>query len=58
VSEQQNRQEFAELEQVNAELTRSLKRCHTMVDDYRSKFANSNNPEAANEDGEQEHREG
>ena len=39
VSEQQDQQETAEVEQVNTELTRALKLCHSLVDDYRAKLA-------------------
>jgi hypothetical protein len=39
VSEHQNNQETEELEQVNDGLTRGLKLCHSIIDDYRSKLA-------------------
>jgi hypothetical protein len=38
VSEQQDQQEIAEMAQVNQELTRALRLCHSLVDDYRSKL--------------------
>ena len=48
--EQQDRQETAQLEQVNQELTRSLKLCHSLLDDYRHKLAaNSNDLGPAND---------
>jgi hypothetical protein len=39
VSEHQDNQETEEIEQVNDELTRGLKLCHSLIDDYRSKLA-------------------
>jgi hypothetical protein len=54
VSEQQNKQETAELDHVSEELTRSLKLCHSLVADYRLKLAaNSNDLELA-EAGDEE----
>jgi hypothetical protein len=54
VSEQQDQQQTAELDHVNEELTRSLKLCHSLVDDYRLKLvANSNDLELA-EAGDEE----
>jgi hypothetical protein len=54
VSEHQEKQETAQIEQVNDELTRGLKLCHSLIDDYRSKLAvNLNDFEeyrAANDD--------
>jgi hypothetical protein len=38
VSEQDDRHQTVEVEQVHRELTRGLKLCHSMVDDYRLKF--------------------
>ena len=38
MSEQDDRREAVEVEQVHRELTRGLKLCHSMVDDYRLKF--------------------
>jgi hypothetical protein len=39
LSEQQDKQETAQLDDVSEELTRSLKLCHSLVDDYRLKLA-------------------
>ena len=39
MSEQRDNQESAELEQLNGQLTRGLKLCHSLIDDYRSKLA-------------------
>jgi len=51
MSDQQDSKQIAHLEQVNAELSRSLKRCRFLLDDCRSKLAaNSNEPHTANED--------
>jgi hypothetical protein len=51
VSDQRDNQESAQLEQVNEDLTRSLKLCHSMLEDYRSKLAaNTNGPDPANDD--------
>ena len=45
MSEPQDHQETAELDHVNEALTRGLKLCHSLVDDYRLKLAaNSNEP--------------
>ena len=45
VSDQQDNQETAHLQQVNRDLTRSLHRCRKLVDDCRAKLAaNSNEP--------------
>lgn len=53
MSEQQDNQESAQLADVSDELTRSLKLCHSLVDDYRLKLAaNSNERETADEDEE------
>lgn len=55
--EQQDKQETAYLERVNADLSQSLERCHWLVDDCRSKLAsNSNDPEAANDPETDEQR--
>ena len=55
MSDQKDNQEIAHLEQVNAELTRSLKRCRVLLDDCRSKLAaNSNERETADNDDEDE----
>ena len=51
MSDQQDNRETTHLEKVNAELTRSLKRCRVLLEDCRAKLAaNSNEPESANED--------
>ena len=51
MSEQDDRQEAVEVEQVHRELTRGLKLCNSMVDDYRLKFAADLTPvEPANDD--------
>lgn len=39
MSDQQNKQRSASLDEVNDDLTRGLKLCHSLIDDYRSKFA-------------------
>jgi hypothetical protein len=38
VSEQQDKTESAEIEQVSSQLERGLKLCHSLIDDYRSKL--------------------
>jgi len=54
VSEPQNQLETAELDQVNEALTRGLKLCHSVVDDYRLKLAaNSNDLEVAEAEDEE-----
>jgi len=46
VSKKNDKQEIAELEHVNAQLTSSLARCRHMLADYRSMLAaNTNSPE-------------
>ena len=54
MSDQQNKQSPADFEEVNDELTRGLKLCHSLVDDYRSKLArrlnDNENGSAANDD--------
>ena len=53
MSDQQDNEEINHLAEVNAELTRSLKRCRVLLEDCRAKLAaNSNDPESANEDQE------
>ena len=53
MSDQQDNEEINHLSEVNAELTRSLKRCRVLLEDCRAKLAaNSNDPESANEDEE------
>jgi hypothetical protein len=46
VSKKTDKQEIAQLEQVNAQLTNSLERCRELLADCRSKLAaNTNAPE-------------
>lgn len=46
MSDQQDKPDIARLEQINAELSRSLKRCRVLLDDCRSTLAaNSNEQE-------------
>ena len=53
MSDHQDTEEINHLSEVNAELTRSLKRCRVLLEDCRAKLAaNSNDPESANEDEE------
>jgi hypothetical protein len=48
VSEQSDRQDFDQLERINAELTASLKSCRAILRDCQQKLAaNSNEPEVA-----------
>lgn len=58
VSEQPDRQESEKIEQVNTELTRGLKLCHSLIDDYRTKLganpAHSDDVLAANDDDSDE----
>jgi hypothetical protein len=55
VSDQQDNPEAARLKKVNAELTRSLKRCRELVDDCRHKLAaNSNEPMLFDNDDDEE----
>jgi hypothetical protein len=55
VSDQQDSQDVAQLRQVNAELTQSLKRCRVLLDDCRAKLAaNSNDPMAFDNDDDEE----
>ena len=57
MSEQQDKQDSDQLAEVNDELTRSLKLCHSLVDDYRIKLAaNFNDCDAANDGEEDESR--
>lgn len=39
MSEQQDKRESVEVEQVNSQLRRGLKLCHSLIDDYRSKLS-------------------
>jgi hypothetical protein len=51
VSEQDDRHQTVEVEQVHRELTRGLKLCHSLVDYYRLKFTAEHTPaEPANDD--------
>ena len=53
MSDQQDNEEINHLSEVNAELTRSLKRCRVLLEDCRAKLAaNSNDPDSATEDEE------
>ena len=57
MSDQQDVQEIAHLKKVNADLSRSLERCHELVDDCRAKLAaNSNEPPFmfSNDDAEED----
>lgn len=54
MSEHQDKQESAELDHVNEELTRSLKLCHSLVDDYRLKLAANSNDSELVEAGDDE----
>jgi hypothetical protein len=51
VPELHDKQQSAQLSEVNDELRRGLRLCHSLVDDYRLKLAaNSNNTDAANDE--------
>ena len=39
MAEQQDKKQTADVGQLNEELTRGLKLCHSLIDDYRSKLA-------------------
>ena len=57
VSDQQDNSEIAHLQEVNAELTRSLERCRELVDDCRHKLAaNSNEPMLFDNDDEEQEK--
>lgn len=57
MSDQGDKQEIANLERVNADLTRSLRLCHSILDDYRTRLAaNSNDPATVNELDEDQDR--
>ena len=59
MSDQQDSEETAQLRRVNADLTRSLKRCRVLLDDCRAKLAaNSNEPMAFDNDDSEEGEEG
>ena len=50
MSSQQDREQIAQLEEVNAELKKSLKRCRQLLWDCREKLAaNANEPSSAND---------
>ena len=52
MSNQQDKQAYAQLEQVSDQLRRSLRSCHDLVEDYRHKLAaNSNESEADSDEG-------
>lgn len=54
MSNQRDKQEIAQLEELNAELTRSLVRCRKLLFDCRSHLAaNSNIPELLDEPDEE-----
>lgn len=56
MSNQQDKQEIAEMEQLNRELTRSLQRCRKLLFDCRSQLAaNTNMPELLDDDSEEKH---
>lgn len=52
MSEQPDKQETAEFHQANHDLTRGLKLCHSLVDDYRMKLAAQPDIQAANDTGD------
>ena len=52
MSSQQDREQITHLEEVNAELKESLKRCRQLLWDCREKLAaNANEPSSANDEG-------
>lgn len=54
MADQQDKQEVAELERLNAELAQSLRRCRKLLFDCRSQLAaNSNMPELLDEEGDE-----
>jgi hypothetical protein len=54
VSDQQDVEQIAHLKKVNADLSRSLERCHELVSDCRAKLAaNSNEPFMFSNDDEE-----
>ena len=53
VSDQHDKQEIANLERINAQLTRGLERCRFLLADCRSKLAANSNEEQLIEDNEQ-----
>jgi hypothetical protein len=59
VSEQPDKKDPVEIEQVNAELKRSLKLCHSVVDELRMKLAaNADQAQPANDVDNDEARHG
>lgn len=59
MSDQQDSEESAQLRRVNADLTRSLKRCRVLLDDCRAKLAaNSNDPTGFDNDDAEVEEEG
>ena len=55
MTEQRDNKESAQLADVSDELTRGLKLCHSLIDDYRLKLAaNTNDLEPANDSQEGE----
>jgi hypothetical protein len=46
MSDQRGTQQSEYLNQVSAELGRSLRRCHLLIDDYRAQLAAANSNEA------------
>ena len=58
MSDQDDKLETAHLERVNEQLKRSLKLCHSMLDDYRTKLAdNQDEPRADNDEEDADRRE-
>ncbi len=56
LSNQNEKKEVVELEQINAELTKGLKSCRKLLFDYRSKLEpNSDGSEPLEEDGKESH---
>lgn len=52
MSDQEDKLEIEHLGKVNAELTRSLARCRTLLDECRSKLAANSNEDERAEDSE------
>ena len=52
MSDQQDKQEMANLQRINAELTQSLERCRFLLADCRSKLAANSNEELIEDDEE------
>lgn len=52
MSEQQEKEESADIGQLSADLKRGLSLCHSVVDEFRLKLAaNTNEAQPANDDG-------